>query len=112
MVRTEIVGVDTRAVGGKLRIHITMQALNCGLVVKPPGNPGLVGDHDYAETRFIQKPDRLGSPGDEMKIFGPVQKLQFNIYSAVPVQEDGSVHNHETLKIRFTVPGSRLQDEL
>jgi hypothetical protein len=74
---------------------MTVQAAYRGLVVEPPGYTRLVGDDYYAEIRFIQEPDRLRSPRDEPEILGPVQKLQFNIYGAVPIEENGSADRHE-----------------
>jgi hypothetical protein len=97
MVGAEIITVNDGAEPGQFRIQMPVQTADRGFVIIPPGNAGLIGDHDDEETRIVQKPYRLGRSGDELELRGPVQKLPFNVNCAVTVEKDGTSLHHENL---------------
>src|SRR5208337_2960313 len=93
----EIITVNGGAETSQFRIQMSVQTADRGFVIIPPGNAGLIGDHDHEETRIVQKPYRLRCSVDELELRRAVQKLPFNVDCAITVEKDGTSLHHENL---------------
>ncbi len=87
VMRAIIKGIDMRAAFGQRFLHMGVQALNVGLLVKATGDAGLIGDHNRQMSRLIEHTHGLGRTGNPFELFRPADIAVVDIEHAVTIEK-------------------------
>ena len=89
MVRTIAPIVDRGALGRKLLRHPAVEGLDRVLLVKPFGDPGLIGDDEHVKAGVVQKLHRRLGAADPLDLMRRMDIAVVDVEDPVAVEEDG-----------------------